>query len=143
MLRALWKRYCYNCSYFSCSSISWWKLSCLSKRSSRGRWKNVLEDAQETLEKSGGAINIATGTQAGGAGDLSGEAAIFDESLPEESGGMLDIYGNMNYPTKRNFDSPEAIKVSKEIGLLPKDEGNGKNGNGNGKFDDGWGWWHI
>ena len=100
-----------------------------------------LEDAQETLEKSGGAINIATkkGTQAGGAGDLSGEAAIFDESLPEESGGMLDIYGNMNYPTKRNFDSPEAIKVSKEIGLLPKDEGNGKNGNGNGKFDDGLG----
>ena len=100
-----------------------------------------LEDAQDTLEKSGGAINIATkkGTQAGGAGDLSGEAAIFDESLPEESGGMLDIYGNMNYPTKRNFDSPEAIKVSKEIGLLPKDEGNGKNGNGNGKFDDGLG----
>mgnify|MGYP001158543380 FL=1 len=95
-----------------------------------------LEDAQETLEKSGGAINIATkkGTQAGGAGDLSGEAAIFDESLPEESDGMLDIYGNMNYPTKRNFDSPEAIKVSKEIGLLPKNEGNGKNGNG--KFDD-------
>ena len=100
-----------------------------------------LEDAQETLEKSGGAINIATkkGTQAGGAGDIAGEAAIFDDSLPEESGGMLDIYGNMNYPTKRNFDSPEAIKVSKEIGLLPKDEGNGKNGNGNGKFDDGLG----
>ena len=100
-----------------------------------------LEDAQETLEKSGGAINIATkkGTQAGGAGDIAGEAAMFDDSLPEESGGMLDIYGNMNYPTKRNFDSPEAIKVSKEIGLLPKDEGNGKNGNGNGKFDDGLG----
>ena len=100
-----------------------------------------LEDAQETLENSGGAINIATkkGTQAGGAGDIAGEAAIFDDSLPEESGGMLDIYGNMNYPTKRNFDSPEAIKVSKEIGLLPKDEGNGKNGNGNGKFDDGLG----
>ena len=100
-----------------------------------------LEDAQETLEKSGGAINIATkkGTQAGGAGDLSGEAAIFDESLPEESDGMLDIYGNMNYPTKRNFDSPEAIKVSKEIGLLPKDEGDGKNGANENNIDDGLG----
>ena len=83
-----------------------------------------IKDARETLEKTGGAVNIATGkgTQAGGAGDIAGEAAMFDDSLPEESGGMFDIFGNMNYPTKRNFDSPEAIEVSKEIGLLPKDE---------------------
>ena len=82
-----------------------------------------IKDARDTLEKAGGAINIATkkGTQAGGAGDIAGEAAMFDDSLPEESGGMFDIFGNMNYPTKRNFDSPEAIEVSKEIGLLPKD----------------------
>jgi len=100
-----------------------------------------LEDAQETLEKAGGAVNIATGkgTQAGSAGDIAGEAAMFDDSLPEKSGGMLDIYGNMNYPTKRNFDSPEAIKVSKEIGLLPKDEGNGKNGANGNNIDDGLG----
>ena len=100
-----------------------------------------LEDAQDTLEKSGGAINIATkkGTQAGGAGDIAGEAAMFDDSLPEESGGMLDIYGNMNYPTKRNFDSPEAVAVSKEIGLLPKDDGNGKNGANGNNIDDGLG----
>jgi hypothetical protein len=100
-----------------------------------------LEDAQDTLEKSGGAINIATkkGTQAGGAGDISGEAAMFDDSLPEESDGMLDIYGNMNYPTKRNFDSPEAVAVSKEIGLLPKDDGNGKNGANGNNIDDGLG----
>ena len=82
-----------------------------------------IKDAQETLEKAGGAMNIATkkGTQAGGAGDIAGEAAMFDDSLPKESGGMFDIFGNMNYPTKRNFDSPEAVEVSKEIGLLPKD----------------------
>ena len=82
-----------------------------------------IKDAQETLEKTGGAMNIATkkGTQAGGAGDIAGEAAMFDLDLPEESGGMMDIFGNMNYPTKRNFDSPEAVEVSKEIGLLPKD----------------------
>lgn len=83
-----------------------------------------IKDAQETLEKTGGAMNIATkkGTQAGGAGDIAGEAAMFDLDLPEESGGMFDIFGNMKYPTKRNFDSPEAVEVSKEIGLLPKDE---------------------
>ena len=82
-----------------------------------------IKDAQETLEKTGGAMNIATkkGTQAGGAGDIAGEAAMFDLDLPEESGGMFDIFGNMKYPTKRNFDSPEAVEVSKEIGLLPKD----------------------
>ena len=82
-----------------------------------------IKDARDTLEKTGGAMNIATkkGTQAGGAGDIAGEAAMFDLDLPEESGGMLDIYGNMKYPTKRNFDSPQAIEVSKEIGLLPKD----------------------
>ncbi len=52
-----------------------------------------LEDAQDTLEKSGGAINIATkkGTQAGGAGDIAGEAAMFDHSLHKESGAMLDF----------------------------------------------------
>jgi len=83
-----------------------------------------IKDAQETLEKTGGAMNIATGkgTQAGGAGDIAGEAAMFDLDLPEESGGMFDIFGNMKYPTKRTFDKPEAIEVSKEIGLLPKDE---------------------
>ena len=46
---------------------------------------------------------------------------MFDLDLPKESGGKFDIFGNMNYPTKRNFDSPEAVEVSKEIGLLPKD----------------------
>jgi len=83
-----------------------------------------IKDAQETLEKTGGAMNIATGkgTQAGGAGDIAGEAAMFDLDLPKESGGMFDIFGNMKYPTKRTFDKPEAIEVSKEIGLLPKDE---------------------
>jgi len=83
-----------------------------------------IKDAQETLEKAGGAVNIATGkgTQAGGAGDIAGEAAMFDLDLPEESGGMMDIYGNLNYPTKRNFDSPEAIEVSKQLNLLPKDD---------------------
>jgi hypothetical protein len=82
-----------------------------------------IKDAQETLEKTGGAVNIATGkrTQAGGAGDIAGEAAMFDLDLPKESGGTMDIFGNMNYPTKRNFDSPQAIEVSKQIGLLPED----------------------
>ena len=81
------------------------------------------KDAQETLEKSGAAVNIATGkgTQAGGAGDISGEAAMFDLDLPKESGGLQDEFGNLNYPTKLNFDSPQAIEVSKQIGLLPKD----------------------
>ena len=101
-----------------------------------------IKDAQETLEKTGGAVNIATGkgTQAGGAGDIAGEAAMFDDSLPKESGGMFDIFGNMNYPTKRNFDSPEAIEVSKEIGLLPKDtdtddDGDDDSKNKGSKFD--------
>jgi len=100
-----------------------------------------LEDAQDTLEKSGGAINIATekGTQAGGAGDLSGEAAMFDLGLPKESGGLKDEFGNLNYPTKRNFDSPQAIEVSKQIGLLPEDPddngNNDDNGNKGSKFD--------
>jgi hypothetical protein len=101
-----------------------------------------IKDARETLEKTGGAVNIATGkgTQAGGAGDIAGEAAMFDDSLPKESGGMFDIFGNMNYPTKRNFDSPEAIEVSKEIGLLPKDtdtddDGDDDSKNKGSKFD--------
>ena len=101
-----------------------------------------IKDAQETLEKAGGAVNIATGkgTQAGGAGDIAAEAAMFDDSLPEESGGMFDIFGNMNYPTKRNFDSPEAIAVSKEIGLLPEDsdtddDSDDDNKNKGSKFD--------
>jgi len=46
----------------------------------------------------------------------------------------------MNYPTKRNFDSPEAIEVSKEIGLLPKDtdtddDGDDDSKNKGSKFD--------
>ena len=101
-----------------------------------------IKDAQETLEKTGGAMNIATkkGTQAGGAGDIAGEAAMFDLNLPKESGGMFDIFGNMNYPTKRNFDSPEAVEVSKEIGLLPKDTNTDDDGdddlkNKGSKFD--------
>jgi len=81
------------------------------------------KDAQDTLEKSGAAVNMATGkgTQAGGAGDIEGEAAMFDLDLPKESGGLKDEFGNLNYPTKLNFDSPQAVEVSKQIGLLPED----------------------
>jgi len=46
---------------------------------------------------------------------------MFDLDLPKESGGLKDEFGNLNYPTKLNFDSPQAIEVSKQIGLLPKD----------------------
>jgi hypothetical protein len=64
---------------------------------------------------------------------------MFDLGLPKESGGLKDEFGNLNYPTKRNFDSPQAIEVSKQIGLLPEDPddngNNDDNGNKGSKFD--------
>jgi len=82
------------------------------------------EEAAEVLEKAGGAVNMATGkgTQAGGAGDLDGEAAMFDLETPLESGGKKDEYGNTKYATKLDFESPQVIENSKELGLLPKKE---------------------
>jgi len=82
------------------------------------------EEAAGVLEKAGGAVNMATGkgTQAGGAGDTSGEAAMFDLETPLESGGKKDEYGNTKYATKLDFESPQVIENSKELGLLPKKE---------------------
>ena len=83
-----------------------------------------VEEAREVLEKAGGAINIATGegTQAGGAGDISGEAAMFDLDEPLKSDGKTDEYGNTRYATKFDFESPQVIENSKELGVLPKDK---------------------
>ena len=82
------------------------------------------EEAAGVLEKAGGAVNMATGkgTQAGGAGDLDGEAAMFDLETPLESGGKKDEYGNIKYATKLDFESPQVIENSKDLGLLPKKE---------------------
>jgi len=72
------------------------------------------KEAAEIFEKAG---------DAGTAGDIAGEAAIFDDSLPEESGGKMDAYGNLVYPTKFNWEKPEVVEVAKdELGLLPKDK---------------------
>jgi len=75
------------------------------------------EEARDILEKTGGAVNIATGkgTQAGGAGDIAGEAAMFDDT-PEEG---KDNYGNFIYPTKLNFKQPEVVEVSNKLNLFP------------------------
>ena len=82
------------------------------------------EEAAGVLEKAGGAVNMATGkgTQAGGAGDTSGEAAMFDLETPLESGGKKDEYGNIKYATKLDFESPQVIENSKDLGLLPKED---------------------
>jgi len=80
------------------------------------------EEAAGVLEKAGGAVNMATGkgTQAGGAGDTSGEAAMFDLETPLESGGKKDEYGNVKYATKLDFESPQVLENSKDLGLLPE-----------------------
>jgi len=80
------------------------------------------EEAAGVLEKAGGAVNMATGkgTQAGGAGDTSGEAAMFDLETPLESGGKKDEYGNIKYATKLDFESPQVLENSKDLGLLPE-----------------------
>ena len=82
------------------------------------------EEAAGVLEKAGGAVNMATGkgTQAGGAGDMEGEAAMFDLETPLESGGKKDEYGNVKYATKFDFESPQVIENSKDLGVLPKDK---------------------
>ena len=72
------------------------------------------EEAAEIFEKAG---------DAGTAGDIAGEAAMFDDELPEKSGGKMDAYGNYVYPTKFNWKRPEVVKVAKEqLDLLPKDK---------------------
>ena len=72
------------------------------------------KEAAEIFEKAG---------DAGTAGDIAGEAAMFDDSLPEETGGEMDAYGNYVYPTKFNWKRPEVVKVAKEqLDLLPKDK---------------------
>ena len=72
------------------------------------------KEAAEIFEKAG---------DAGTAGDIAGEAAMFDDSLPEETGGKMDAYGNLVYPTKFNWEKPEVVEVAKdELGLLPKDK---------------------
>ena len=74
------------------------------------------EEAAEILSKTGAATSMATGkgVQAGGAADISGEAAMFDLETGD--------YGNKPYATKLDFERPEVIETSKEIGLLPKDK---------------------
>ena len=72
------------------------------------------EEAAEIFEKAG---------DAGTAGDIAGEAAMFDDELPEKSGGKMDAYGNYVYPTKFNWEKPEVVEVAKEqLDLLPKDK---------------------
>ena len=99
----------------------------------------IAWDAQGAMSFSGTVNFGGSKYTSGGAGDLSGEAAMFDLGLPKESGGLKDEFGNLNYPTKRNFDSPQAIEVSKQIGLLPEDPddngNNDDNGNKGSKFD--------
>ena len=77
------------------------------------------EEAAEVLSETGAATNMATGkgVQAGGAGDLSGEAAIFDDD---------GDYGNKPYATKLDFERPEVVKNSNEaLGLLPEKDKSG------------------
>tara|TARA_R110002020_G_scaffold128373_1_gene287735 strand:+ start:8 stop:1015 length:1008 start_codon:yes stop_codon:yes gene_type:complete len=79
------------------------------------------EDAREVLEGTGGAVNIATGegVQAGGAGDIAGEAALFDLETGE--------YPNQKYATKFDFESPEVVKVTnQELGLGDQDDSDKK-----------------
>ena len=70
------------------------------------------EEAAEVLSETGAATNMATGegVQAGGAGDLAGEAAMFDLETGD--------YGNKPYATKLDFERPEVVKNSNEaLGL--------------------------
>ena len=70
------------------------------------------EEAAEVLSETGAATNMATGkgVQAGSAGDLSGEAAMFDLETGD--------YGNKPYATKLDFERPEVVKNSNEaLGL--------------------------
>jgi len=73
-----------------------------------------IDEAKEVMEKTGGAVNMATGkgTQAGGAGDIEGEAAMFDLETGD--------YPNKKYATKFDFKSPEVIENSIELGILPE-----------------------
>jgi len=91
-----------------------------------------IDEAREVMEKTGGAVNIATGkgTQAGSAGDISGEAAMFDLETGD--------YPNKKYATKLDFDSPEVIQNSIELGILPEntdDDDDDDNKNKGSKFD--------
>jgi len=70
-----------------------------------------LDEAKMVIEESG---------DAGTAADIEGEAAMFDLDLPESSGGKMDIYGNKKYATKLDFDSPQVIENSIELGILPE-----------------------
>ena len=62
------------------------------------------KEAVEVLEKSG---------QAGTAADMAGEAAMFDLETGE--------YPNKKYATKLDFDSPEVIKNSIDLGIISDD----------------------
>jgi hypothetical protein len=78
------------------------------------------EEAAEVLSETGAATNMATGkgVQAGGAGDLAGEAAMFDLETGD--------YGNKPYATKLDFERPEVVKNSNEaLGLLPEKDKSG------------------
>jgi len=81
------------------------------------------KEAVEVLEKSG---------QVGTAADEAGEAAMFDLETGE--------YDNKKYATKLDFDSPEVIKNSIDLGIIsedPDDDGTSDDGNKNkgSKFD--------
>jgi len=70
------------------------------------------EEAAKVLSETGAATSMATGegVQAGGAGDLAGEAAMFDLETGD--------YGNKPYATKLDFERPEVVKNSnKALGL--------------------------
>ena len=64
------------------------------------------EEAAKVLSETGAATNMATGegVQAGGAGDLAGEAAMFDLETGD--------YGNKPYATKLDFERPEVVENS-------------------------------
>jgi hypothetical protein len=71
-----------------------------------------LGEAKMVLEESG---------EAGTAADIAGEAAMFDLDLPESSGGKMDIYGNKKYATKLDFESPQVIENSIDLGIISGD----------------------
>jgi len=74
-----------------------------------------IDEAKEVMEKTGGAVDMATGkgTQAGGAGDIEGEAAMFDLETGD--------YPNKKYATKFDFKSPEVIQNSIDLGIISPD----------------------
>jgi len=92
-----------------------------------------IDEAREVMEKTGGAVNIATGkgTQAGGAGDIAGEAAMFDLETGD--------YPNKKYATKLDFESPEVLETSRELNLLPKENDTSDKSDKGSKVDDGLG----